>query len=47
MTIAYIKKPKSSIVAAKSKKRPIITPIITNEAKSSNKTSLVNKSENE
>jgi hypothetical protein len=47
MIIAYIKKPKLSIIAAKSKKRPIIMPAITNEAKSSDKTSLINELENE
>jgi hypothetical protein len=47
ITTAYTKKPKSSIVAAKSKKRPIATPTIIDEAESSNKTSLINKSENE
>jgi hypothetical protein len=45
-TTAYIKKPKSSIIAAKSKKRPITTPATTDEAKSSDETSLVDESEN-
>jgi hypothetical protein len=46
-TTARTKKPKSSIAAAKSKKRPIATPAITDEAESSDKTSLVDESENE
>jgi hypothetical protein len=46
-TTAYIKKPKSSIVAAKSKKRPITTPATTNEAESSDETSLIDESKNE
>jgi hypothetical protein len=44
---ACIKKPKSSMAAAKSKKRLIATPAITNEAESSDETSLVDESENE
>jgi hypothetical protein len=46
-TLACIKKPKLSAAAAKSKKRPIIMPATTDEAGSSNETSLVDKSENE
>jgi hypothetical protein len=46
-TIARTKKPKSSIIAAKSKKRPIATPATTDEAESSDETSLVDESENE
>jgi hypothetical protein len=46
-TTARIKKPKSSTAAAKSKKRPITTPATTNEAESSDETSLVDESENE
>jgi hypothetical protein len=45
-TTACIKKPKSSTAAAKSKKRPITTPAITDEAESSDETSLVDESEN-
>jgi hypothetical protein len=46
-TTACIKKPKSSAAAAKSKKRPIATPATTDEAESSDETSLVDESENE
>jgi hypothetical protein len=46
-TTACIKKPKSSIVAAKSKKQPIATPTTINEAESSDETSLIDKLENE
>jgi hypothetical protein len=45
-TTAYIKKPKSSIAAAKSKKRPITTPATIDEAESSDETSLIDESEN-
>jgi hypothetical protein len=45
-TPAYIKKLKASIIATKSKKRPIITPATINKTKSSDKTSLINELEN-
>jgi hypothetical protein len=45
-TTACIKKPKSSMAAAKSKKRPITTPATTDEAESSDETSLIDESEN-
>jgi hypothetical protein len=45
--LACTKKPTSSTAAAKSKKRPIITPATTDKAEYSDKTSLVDKSENE
>jgi hypothetical protein len=45
-TTARTKKPKSSVAAAKSKKQPITTPATTDEAESSDETSLVDESEN-
>jgi len=45
-TTACIKKPKSSVAAAKSKKQPITTPAIIDKAESSDETSLVDESEN-
>ena len=45
-TLACIKKPKSSIVTAKSKKQLITIFATINKARSSNKTSFINKLKN-